>query len=386
MNRRHIALLEHLLAARSRFAEMLALAVLLAFSTSLAASAVFSLFGDAHLAALLIAFLLIFACLVIVGCLMFRGRVQTRKFEGFFVYDPRHNSLSSVPLYEFSDELTTLVLWGCRQDKDLLESWRRAPLKLLKTPGEDGRTKNASELSSASVIQDGTECFLLSALSEHLRAYFENEKHDDPHLRKMTREDAAPLVLENRILEVISRPLTDRPSMLPEGLEGLAQAEGVLEWVGEHGFFRRFELLLPADTTLERVGRGQFNLRTRRMYVTFAVSFSGDFANVLPADFVRHVLGEKDPFVVSDYEVVINVTARFRYAALLTPTGWKYYQWFDSFLEQLENSFGGVGYLGSIGWPTACTILNVLRPEHKEQKAENPTKPSSATSDSAPSA
>jgi len=72
------------------------------------------------------------------------------------------------------------------------------------------------------------------------------------------------------------------------------------------------------------------------------------------------------------FQINIDVKVLFKFGALLSRTGWEYYQWVDSFLNKLDKNISQSTFFESIGWNSALTVIKCLTvpPKTKEIKKE----------------
>ncbi len=70
--------------------------------------------------------------------------------------------------------------------------------------------------------------------------------------------------------------------------------------------------------------------------------------------------------IITAYEINIDIDVLIKLGALFTKSGWEYYYWIDSFLEQLDADISKDTFFERIGWETVLTIIQCF--EHKEKK------------------
>jgi hypothetical protein len=91
---------------------------------------------------------------------------------------------------------------------------------------------------------------------------------------------------------------------------------------------------------------------------------------VLPFQFEELYL-DKTPTSVDVYTVGLEMSTKFKFWSLLTPSGWEYYYWLDEFLARIDSAFSFDRFLEEIGWNTALTSANILRQLEKQSPDSN---------------
>ena len=112
---------------------------------------------------------------------------------------------------------------------------------------------------------------------------------------------------------------------------------------------------------LIRLRDNSFEVQTKKLNLTFDIQFEG-FNSLLPHGFGEYYLGI-NPFSENFqvYEIKVNVKILFKLGILFSAKGKEYYQWIDSFLDELDTKISEITFFKSIGWDSAITVIECLK-------------------------
>ena len=338
--------LETLASTRAYLAELIAVAIAISFGVNLLAG------GFVPLFAITPSISVVFGIgMVTLSCAYLAWRVGPRikrkmKLTGAFIL--KGQDFLDVDRYKFAEEV--------RRATKALKAENKALWNMLFSSSE-GRKGPGTRLSdSTTIILELVEYFVLKQLSFHLEAYF--GRHDSIQkdlLVKLGRPDVPDVLLQNRVLELFSRPMEERELFSDRDKD----APGTIVYATGPGgaIFDHFELVLPPRTKVTRVNPGELCITTERFALRVKVIFEG-FAFVPPSDFIEMYLGQ-DYFNVNKYMIILDISVSFKVRSLFTERGWQYYQWLDSFLDRLSLSFDFEHFIKAIGWETAVTVARI---------------------------
>jgi small GTP-binding protein len=191
-----------------------------------------------------------------------------------------------------------------------------------------------------------------------------NDKFNDKEIHKFERNEIPDILLSNRILELFSKPMEERP-MFSEHLTHENPLEEVtIKYYGKNGAnYERFDLVLPVNSKVKRINSDQIEIKTNRFKMNIMVDMSG--ANTLIAeDFEKYYLSIDDFLKVGIYEIHAIVKIKFNLLSIFSIQGWEYYQWIDSFLKRLNECISKDEFIEHINWDSILTFIhcgNVLR-------------------------
>jgi hypothetical protein len=355
-------LLADALRERASLAELLVVAVLLAFAINLLAGALPSLLGWPPWAIALLSILLGIGAVTLLVRRVYSQLAYRREFEGFFLYDIRENRVISVPRYEFADELSSYLRGAFAENPAFKSFWDEQPLNRGgQERGTDMPRVRPGQTYSAALIREAVEYFLIDRASIHIRSYFERGELEEERLQVFQRHDVPGVLLSNRFMELFTRSVDERMAF-----HSMREERPDVVLVAAHGeggaIYSRFELVLPSGSIVARLPDNAIRITTKRLRLELRSVFDG-FMTVLPTGFEDKYLGLKADDRLEwpeAYQVSIDVRISFRPLAIFTRSGWDYYQWVDSFLDNLEERFSGEAFFARINWETALTVSEVL--------------------------
>jgi hypothetical protein len=213
------------------------------------------------------------------------------------------------------------------------------------------------------LILEATEYFVLRMLSTHLTNYFNDEKFKEENLTKLERKDIPQVLLENRFLNLFSKPMEERTAASFEDQYVSKNTQG---GSGESNTdFRHFHLILPAKAKVSRTGENTCEITTKKFTLMVSILYLGA-DELLPADFEKYYLGlqkyykRSDPSMVKEKAIEIEVKVFFKNSIFFSTTGLQYYEWLDSYLDKLEEEFSASYFFKKIGWDSVSTLMDCL--------------------------
>ena len=364
------SVIAELIANRTSLLELILVAILLALSVNLISSSIPEIFS---LSPLWVFSIGIFLGLIVLLYSIFRllkNKYRTQTFEGFFTYSKKRNAVISIPRYEYSEQLYSYLQASFSENEAFKASWKKEPLSERYNKRQEKKNIEANRLWSMDLITEATEYFVLNRLSLHLSDYFNSKRGtSDKTIKQFYRNDIPDVLLSNRFLELFSRPMKERVSFVKHPTEN---SENIVYARGENGaIFHKFNLILPSESKLSRRSKNQLEIETSRFTLKITVDFSG-FNTFVPFEFHRYILNEKEIMDIDDFQVNITMDIEFKSLAFLTSTGWDYYYWVDSFLEDFRESFDETSFFEHIGWNQVLTLMNFL--SSKTRKTSVPKK------------
>jgi hypothetical protein len=373
--------LSEILSGRTNLIEIIVVAILIALGVNLIAD---GLVIHAKLAPLTSVILGLIVSLISILYLVVRAlghRTRSRSYAGFFVYDRKKNEVVDVPRYDFSEDLSRNLKAAFLENKALKLIWDREPLRAPRdVEMEEAKSKSKKEmlerwrairgLHSSKLIREATEYYVLDLLSTHLTDYFNDEKFRAENLKEFQRNDVPDVLLRNRFLELFSKPMENRPAFVKDFFDDKDHARTTLAYLGG-AIYKRFDLVLPKESIVNRVGENSIEIETKRFVIRITVGFEG-LGTYIPSEFLKHYLCIDDPFEeVVEYCVGVDVHVLFKFGALLSGTGWEYYQWIDSFLEVLDERISENTFFKTIGWNNAMTVIECLKDKARTKEPKN---------------
>jgi hypothetical protein len=384
------------LAHREDFIRVVVIGSIIALGVNLIASGIFILIPASRPIALSIGLILVTGGLLYLSKFIFGERRIGVDFIAFLIFDPIEKSLVPVREYEFSNEIYRTVRASFLENKALETIWEKEPLakerfikegqgeKDEKDTGENLAKENVEssdrksegysfvtvtrydvdecekmpEPKSASILREAIEFAIIERLSLTLSGYFQNYPDDDKYIKEYIREDVPFLLLQNRILSLLTTPLENRAVFVNQNFEKHPEGEVTLVLGSDGAMYRRFNLVLPKNTSISRPNPGVLHFENERLELTLTTFYEGFWTN-LPKDFIGYYVGY-DPDRVVNFQIKIKVDAKIKPWSLFRARGWNYFRWVDSFAEAVEEFASRESFFKRINWDALSAHLYVI--------------------------
>jgi len=182
------------------------------------------------------------------------------------------------------------------------------------------------------------------------------------NLTTFERKNIPQILFENIFLELFSKPMEQRPAFVDNTLKDKKNKsyEKVIAFYKDGFMFDDFELTLPKGSKIKREKINEIKIETPRIDLTFKIDFRG-FNTVLPIDFKQYYLGIDERKEITYYSINIYCDINFKLKTFITSSGWAYYTWIDTFIEELDKGISQKRFLEKINWKTASTMIRVLK-------------------------
>jgi len=376
------------LSRREEFVGVVLVAVVLSVGTNLITSSVVSSIPSHRSHILWIGIMCVVGPLIYLLVRLLAARGTSYAMEAVFVVDPKKNQLVGIPGYELSEHLSQAVEAAFLENAALRSAWEKEPLVTrdewyedsVESSGNDGQdpddatgksrekdvsyftvvrvdvsepeTKRKSEI----LLGEAIEFVILNVLSMHLSAYFRDYPGTDKMITEYTRQDVPSLLLDNRVLSLLSTPLEDRAIFRDCSFANEPPSGEIESVYGSDGsIYNRFSLILPKGTRVSRPSPGVLRLENDRIVLELAIRYERFSAN-LPLGFAEGLLGETNGRL-NPRLVEITFTAKMKLQAVLKGRGWQYHEWVDSFAKRLQEYASFDDFLEHIGWQIVFTNL-----------------------------
>jgi hypothetical protein len=357
--------IQRLASLRATVIEMVVVAVFLGFGVGLVASSLCALLKDIEVYGVIIGISISVASLSYFFFKVLTPKPSTFTCRGFLYLVQTDRSVEVRPAYryELSERVSEYLRSAFAENPALLRAWLSAPLRWL--PGESATT---TALSANALLNQAIEYFFLNRLSLHLSAYFNEEDVEEAECQKFNRTDIPDVLLQNRFLELFSKPMEERDHFSDPDRTGGVEAvslgkaaslgEVVTAWGRDGAMFDMFELILPKGSRVSRSANGVLRLETAVFSLEFRPGMEG-FATNVPWDFPSLYMREQElryrPPILVNSKMTITVKRR----ALFLRSGWGYYGWLDSFIDMYYDEAEAGRFFEAIGWETAVTMNRI---------------------------
>jgi hypothetical protein len=302
-------------------------------------------------------------------------RTQVRNYSGFFIVNYVEKKVIPVSRYPYSENLSRYLESACAESQDIKMALERSvyvPDTTIKTPQENiddvriqreerAAVKKLMGTPDRRLILEATEYFVLRMLSTHLTNYFNDEKFKEKNLTKFERKDIPHALLENRFLNLFSKPMEERAAFKDRNISKSTQGAS-----GESGAdFSHFHLILPTKAKVSRIDEKTCEITTQKFTLRVAILYLGA-DELLPTDFEKYYLRMQEyhqrsnPSMVKEKAIGIEVKVFFKNSIFFSTTGLQYYGWLDSYLDKLEEEFSSSYFFKKIGWDSVSTLMDYL--------------------------
>ncbi len=320
----------------------------------------------------------IFICVISVSYFLNRllsNRVMNLQFEGFFIFNKENNKIIDIYRYDFSSMLKDCLKDAFAEDKALKSIWENEPLSV---------NEFFEESKSREIIQEASEYYALSKLSTHLEDYFNKDEFaDDEELKEFERNELPEILLNNRFIELFSKPMDQRSHFLEEKYQNIDKESDIkindtnhkIVWANiptedGHIIYEKFSLTLPKNSEIERINNQKIIVKMDLINLEIKIEFLG-FSTILPKGFPEYYLDIDLANFIDNYivfNVVFQFRVNFRLYSLFTTRGRNYYNWIDSYLNKMKKQIARKDFFKEIGWDTVLTLLHCQKGEKKKSQ------------------
>jgi len=397
------------LAQKDDFLRVVLVGAIIALGINLIAAGLFALIPATYPITLSLGLTIAALGLLYLTKLVMNKRHIRSTFTAFLIYDPEENEIVPIKEYAFAYDVEKTLNAAFLENNALKTIWEKERLRqrttskdeqaestlpsdneaaqvdnnnelgspkpayITLTRGEAG--ENLAEPRSAIILNEAIEFVVLERLSTHLADYFDDYPDDDKYKKEYKREDVPSLLLQNRILSLLTAPLENRAVFVEQTFSKEPPKGEIVSMMGSDGsLYQRFDLVLPNHTQISRPAPGILHFESERISMTLKASYQG-FSLYIPWDFIGFYVG-KNPEKMRELLVNISVDATIRRWGLFRNRGWNYYRWIDSFAESLERFASKDVFFERINWDALSAQLFVSNRRAKAKRRGLSNKPS----------
>ena len=144
----------------------------------------------------------------------FRRLNQTKKFEGFIIYDEINHKIISVPEYTISTDMAQYQQWASSENKALEKLWKEDNISQFRNfRGKIDQNLLNTLTQSGTLLTELLEYCLIEKLSLHLTDYY-NKFDGKLKVQKFQKTDIPQVLLTNRFLRLFSEDMINRESFM----------------------------------------------------------------------------------------------------------------------------------------------------------------------------
>lgn len=284
----------------------------------------------------------------------YKSKTFTLKADSLFITNPE-GKLVSIDRYAISREMEICLKSVFSENKTYESLWTGA-FAQQKLITEDGKVHINKSVNDAKVITfagELIEYIFIQWLSMQQMDYFSNS--DESEFETLDREKVADYLLKNRVLEMISKPYSEREKFaidMPNKEDDNNGGAVCYMRYYKGTLYSRFELRLPKHSSLKKV-KDTLIIKNRNYTIKFKHNFMG-YNTSLPRQFEKLYLklnNSENRVNGFQPELVIKLNPFF----FLFRENWKYMNWIDVLGEKFITHFSFKEFLSNIGYETALT-------------------------------
>jgi hypothetical protein len=361
MEDHHLKPISQVLSSRQGFLQLVLIGVLLALATNILATIITTKANWFSAMAVGI-LLLIIVCVYAVQSAM-AARVIRRSFTAALVLSEDDLQPQTTEIYEFSGDMARILKAVFYENKAFADAWQREPVtKYWDLDARQATAMRVSKEGGLKLLHEALETWLMQELSTQLIDYYDHLDKSEQYTAKFERQHVPSLLLENRVLNLLSTPVIDRaafvePSNAAKQPTNEPESKGVVyaQFGPGDAIYERFELVLPKGSMLSRHPSGALTIDTPRLQLSLRAKHEGYTAS-LPFRFISRYYG-LDPMKAAILLIQFEVTGRIKLLGMLHGQGWHLYHWVDSFVDKIEKAASIKAMLTRIQWPSIEALL-----------------------------
>jgi len=372
-------ILDLTLSKRTELIKLLLAACILAMGTSLIANFISDYFKTKMTITLLLGGgLIILVTLYFIISIIYEAEKEI-EIEGLIVIEKENKKVCPISRYEFSEKLSDIMDAVFLENEALKKYWEEdikdsPKKKAIKNDTRNekqsekkeksieyysivrviGEKSNTEKSKSDKILEEMIEYLIIEQLSLHLSGYFNNYNEQDNLIKEYTRNDFPQILLQNRIINLLSTPFEDRAIFVKAGFDKKPPEGEIVAIYGNDGSrFKRFDLVLPKGSIIKRANNGLLTVENNRIFLQIEINYSGFNAN-LPKGFEQNYIGiEHKNLEVKKLDIKLKY--KIKPLALFYSSKWNYHNWVDSFADRLIEYLSFDEFIENVNWNTSLT-------------------------------
>jgi len=366
--------LKEILNNKRNLIEIIAAAIIIGLGINFIASSIFE-YLDIYNKNLVFLLIGLFLCLI--GFLYYINRFFGKKrfsktVDGFFILDIKKKRIVNIDNYDFGNNLFRNLKYVFAENKALKKIWKNLDFENILSNNDE----------FLHITNEASEYYLLEKLSTHLSIHFNNTDFNKNDLVEFERNDIPDVLLSNRFLEQFSKPMNERETFISEEMressnevfritrdEKEEEDENIGKVVSSYvngAMFNHFDLILPKKSILKRNDDGSISLITKRFTINIKTIVSG-INTYIEKEFIENYLNKDYSSDLPAFIVRFEFNIIFNMSSLFYTKSWKYYEWIDSFIEQIEKDVSQDYYFDKkIEWNKTYPIIKMLKKKKKK--------------------
>lgn len=286
-------------------------------------------------------------------------------------------NLVSVPGYRFTHEISETGRAVFAENAALRRQWEEdGPEK-----SRDSDRWRPEQSDGARLLAELAEFYVLDSLALHLSSRYGGRRGEDVEI--IQRGGMPDVLLGNRVIEMLTKEMKDRPAFPAESLPSdldrvsvkyqnhpdgirrrkLTITQEVVWQTHPDGLrYHRLELRLPKRSKISRTDDG---LLVENDYVRISIKIEVDgTVRALPGLYESLAFGSLG--TVTAYSVKICANIRVKWKMHLRPRAFRDYEWAESYLEKLREECDFASFLESASWRSIELLLTLGSNEKRQ--------------------
>jgi len=356
------------LANRSWLVELLLAAVLMDLGVHLLAAAVPPLAQLSHWFVLIMGILFLIGSVFLLSRRNFKSRHYVRRIDGFITFSRSSLQLVPVRRYYFSEQVVSYLEAAFIENSALETLWKQSSLAKQFDVNEDSGKMTRAVLPANLLLLEASEYYLLSRLSLTLTDYFNRVPNSEDFTISLSRKDVPDVLLENRIFELLSRPMDQRPAFVKNASQPNA-SKIVMSVQGKGARYEKFDLILPRRASIQRLGPGNVTITTELFSLNLRILFGGTNTVVSPK-FEEVYMGESKRNDFMQFQIGVRLEVKFRLRSMISIKSWRFHKWLDVLLDRIDADLSKDRFFRDINWESVETMLICQK---QMERASNPS-------------
>jgi|JI9StandDraft_1071089.scaffolds.fasta_scaffold72406_1 hypothetical protein len=394
-------IVNELLSNKTELIKLVLGAIILGIGTNMLASLLMETLKERFLVTSIITFIFTVFPLLFFIYQIARDSTKETKINAVFILEKSTKKIERIYGYDFSEQLAATlnaVFIENKAFKNIFENslkihtpiptensgenkennskklGKKTSVSYMSIVKVNGKSNKEEKLMNNDILDEAIEYVILEKLSLHLSSYFQTFEDEDKLIKEYSRADIPEMLLQNRILNLITTDFGDRQIFAKSGISKAPSEGEIVKIYGSDGsVFNRFDLVLPKGSKVTRPQKGVLNIENERLVIQIEIQNDGFSAN-LPIGFGTYYLG-KNSNQIDLRSVVINLRYQIKPIAIFARSKWNYHSWIDSFRLELIEFSSFSDYLKRINWEATLTniIVNNQRIRLLEERKESKT-------------
>jgi hypothetical protein len=255
--------------------------------------------------------------------IIFDTPIEVLRLRGAVAFKTNKETVEPVEIsgYSFNDDFCEYLKAFLQENKAYWKLFSESKKEFTRV-----ERFNPDELSYHTIMNSVLEFVVLHQLDLHLNSYFVENEINDTHIITLTRDQVDPSVLKNRVIDLITKDMKERPAFVRDSK---APSEGIICYAGgeDGAVFQRLDVELPPKSKIYRNSDGFLVIANPFFELVIKPQFEGFCTNVSRA------LTTLSPTRL----ITIKIETQIKPKLFASTETMEMYAWLDSFLERMED-------------------------------------------------